>query len=119
MICVRLAIPVIPVITAIPAIPAIPVTFVTLATSEIAVIPAIVVIRETLEISVTLEIIETSESRCQPAARQHGRLPQHSRQAQRDYNRRSLGHSPRCPNRHRRPSLHGALSMLRPASCSR
>ena len=101
---------------AILAILAIPVTFVTLATSEIAVIFATPVIPVT---SATLVIIEMSESQCHLAARRHGRLPQHSLQVQQDYSRRSLGHNPRCPNRHRQLSLHGALSMGRPASCSR
>lgn len=107
------------------AISATPVTSVTLATSERAVILATVVIRVTLVTlvilvtSATLVIIETLESQYHPAVRQRGRLPQRSLQAQRDYSRRSLGHNPRCPNHHRQPNLHGALSMLHPASCSK
>lgn len=110
MICERLE---------IPATLATPVTSVTLATSGIAVILATVVIREILETCATHVIIETLESLYHPAAKQHGQPPQHSLQAQRDCSRRSPGHNPRCLNRHRQLSLHGALSMLRPANCSR
>lgn len=92
---------------------AIPATFATIVTSEIAVILA------TPVNSATLAISETSGSQCHPAVRRHGRLPRGSLQVQRDSSRRSLGHNPRCPNRRRQLNLHGALSMVRQASCSK
>lgn len=93
MICVKLATP------ATFATPEMPATFVTHV--------------------VTRAIIGTLGSRYHPAVRQPGQLPKASRQVQRDSSRRFLGHHPRCPNRLRRLSLHGALSTVRRANCSR
>lgn len=107
MICVR------------PAILVILVTFATLATSETIVILAMPVIYVTPVNSAILAIIGTSGSQCHPVVRQHGRLPQGSLQVRRDFSRKSLGHSLRHHSRHRQLSLHGALSMVRQASCSR